>query len=125
VKLKRFDTINVIPFIDIMLVLLVIVLTTATFIYQGHIKVDLPAAKGSAQLPKTKEYTISITKEGNYFFEKKKLSLEQLKKRITDVSHDDTILLMSDKEANFHYYVTLMSLLKDTGHEKVVIVTKN
>lgn len=46
---KRFDSINVIPFIDIMLVLLVMVLTTATFIKQGIIPVDLPQAKASEQ----------------------------------------------------------------------------
>lgn len=46
---KRFDQINVIPFIDIMLVLLVMVLTTATFIKQGIIPVDLPEAKKSGQ----------------------------------------------------------------------------
>ena len=39
---KKFDSINVIPFIDIMLVLLVMVLTTATFIKQGVIPVNLP-----------------------------------------------------------------------------------
>ncbi len=41
-RMKRIDTINVIPFIDIMLVLLVMVLTTATFIRTGLIPVDLP-----------------------------------------------------------------------------------
>ena len=41
---KRFDEINVIPFIDIMLVLLVMVLTTATFINQGVIPIELPTA---------------------------------------------------------------------------------
>jgi len=44
---KRFDEINVIPFIDIMLVLLVMVLTTATFIKQGVITVEFPEAASS------------------------------------------------------------------------------
>jgi len=46
---KKFDSINVIPFIDIMLVLLVMVLTTATFIKQGVIPVALPEAKATAK----------------------------------------------------------------------------
>ena len=47
---KKFDSINVIPFIDIMLVLLVMVLTTATFIKQGVIPVNLPEAKATDQI---------------------------------------------------------------------------
>ena len=43
--MKKFDQINVIPFIDIMLVLLAIVLMTATFIAQGKIDVNLPTSK--------------------------------------------------------------------------------
>ncbi len=44
--MKRFDQINVIPFIDIMLVLLAIVLTTATFISQGRLDINVPTATG-------------------------------------------------------------------------------
>ncbi|OYV24794.1 MAG: energy transducer TonB, partial [Halothiobacillus sp. 20-54-6] len=57
--MRRFDQINVIPFIDIMLVLLAIVLTTATFIAQGEISVNLPEAK-SAQ-PVSIEPVLMIT----------------------------------------------------------------
>ena len=53
---KRFDSINVIPFIDIMLVLLVMVLTTATFIRQGIINVDLPTTKGATKKQNNKNY---------------------------------------------------------------------
>ena len=52
---KKFDEINVIPFIDIMLVLLVMVLTTATFIKQGVIPVNLPEAKQQRNRIKTKK----------------------------------------------------------------------
>ena len=48
--MKKFDQINVIPFIDIMLVLLAIVLMTATFIAQGKIDVNLPTSKAPATL---------------------------------------------------------------------------
>ena len=57
---KRFDSINVIPFIDIMLVLLVMVLTTATFIKQGVIPVALPTAKASTKEDVKKELKSSI-----------------------------------------------------------------
>lgn len=53
--MKRFDQINMIPFIDIMLVLLAIVLTTATFVSQGLIEVNLPNAQQVSEAPGDKE----------------------------------------------------------------------
>ena len=63
-RMKRVDSINVIPFIDIMLVLLVMVLTTATFIRTGLIPVDLPEAKGTAAEHKPSEFKLTIQKDG-------------------------------------------------------------
>ena len=67
-QLKKFDSINVVPFIDIMLVLLVIVLTTATFVAKGIIPVDLSEGKSSQKLTKNKELTITIKQNGDIFF---------------------------------------------------------
>ena len=49
------DSINIVPFIDIMLVLLVIVLTSATFIAQGKIPIAIPKAQGSDSINKTQK----------------------------------------------------------------------
>lgn len=49
--MKRFDTINVIPFIDIMLVLLAIVLTTASFIATGKLDIAVPQSSSTEALP--------------------------------------------------------------------------
>jgi len=70
---KRFDQINVIPFIDIMLVLLVMVLTTATFIKQGVIPVELPHAKGSQKEELKKRYLFMSMLWVRCFLKKKKL----------------------------------------------------
>src|SRR5690606_34908116 len=61
---KRIDTINVIPFIDIMLVLLAIVLTTATFISRGVIEVDYPESAATAGAAPEDSFEISITADG-------------------------------------------------------------
>ena len=62
-KRERFDKINVVPFIDIVLVLLVIVLATASFINKKSVKVDLPTAS-SKTVTEKKAIMISIDKEG-------------------------------------------------------------
>ena len=71
-KRKPMSSMNVIPFIDIMLVLLVMVLTTATFIRQGIIPIDLPDAKSSDKKSDNKEVTIYVTKNGELFYDKEK-----------------------------------------------------
>ena len=121
---KRFDEINVIPFIDIMLVLLVMVLTTATFIKQGVIPVNLPEAKATDKEDIKKEVTVYVNAKGEMFFEKEKVSVEDLEKKLSEISKKQTVVLRSDKESKFQDFVSVMDILKRLGHEQLYIVTK-
>ncbi len=122
---KKFDQINVIPFIDIMLVLLVMVLTTATFIKQGIIPVDLPEAKASAKEDVKKEVTVYVNAKGELFFEKEKVDLASLEKKLSAISKKQTVVLRSDKASKFQDFVSVMDILKRLGHEQLYIVTKD
>lgn len=121
---KRFDSINVIPFIDIMLVLLVMVLTTATFIKQGVIPVNLPQAKATDKEDVKKEVTVYVNAQGELFFEKEKVDLATLESKLSAVSKKQTVVLRSDKESKFQDFVSVMDILKRLGHEQLYIVTK-
>lgn len=121
---KRFDEINVIPFIDIMLVLLVMVLTTATFIKQGAIAVDLPNAKTSEQENIQKEITIYVNSKGEIFLESQKVSADELQAKLSQISPEQVVALKSDKESRFQDFVTVMDILKRLNHEQLYIVTK-
>jgi len=121
---KKFDSINVIPFIDIMLVLLVMVLTTATFIKQGVIPVALPEAKASAKKDVKKEVTIYVNAKGEMFLEKEKVTALTLEEKLSKISKDQTVVLRSDKESRFQDFVTVMDILKRLHHEQMYIVTK-
>ena len=121
---KRFDEINVIPFIDIMLVLLVMVLTTATFIKQGVIPVELPEAKASKKEDVKKEITVYVNAKGEMFFEKEKVDAKNLEQRLSGIAKDQTVVLRSDKESRFQDFVTVMDILKRLKHEQLYIVTK-
>lgn len=123
-NLKRFDQINVIPFIDIMLVLLVMVLTTATFIKQGIIPVDLPEAKESQKKEDKREYTVYITKTGELHLDKSPVTAQLLEEKLSGIPKDATVVLRSDKEATFQDFVTVMDILKRLKHEQLYIVTK-
>jgi len=123
-KHKPMASMNVIPFIDIMLVLLVMVLTTATFIRQGIIPVDLPEAKAADKKSENKEVTIYVTKKGEIFLDKDRMNLEELRSRLSELSKKDTVVLRSDKESRFQDFVHVMDILKKLNHESLYIVTK-
>ena len=122
---KKFDEINVIPFIDIMLVLLVMVLTTATFIKQGIIPVELPSAKATTKENLKKEVTIYVNAKGEIYIDKEKLDLKTLEERLSAISKKQTVVLRSDKESKFQDFVNVMDILKRLKHEQLYIVTKN
>lgn len=123
-SLKKFEQINVIPFIDIMLVLLVMVLTTATFIKQGVIPVELPEAKSQKKDEKQNEINVYIKANGELYFDKDRVDAKELETKLAALSKDQTVVLRSDKESKFQDFVTVMDILKRLEHEQLYIVTK-
>jgi biopolymer transport protein ExbD len=123
-KMKRMDTINVIPFIDIMLVLLVMVLTTATFIKTGLIPVDLPNSSATASDHKPTEMKLTIKKDGTLWIdETTSVSIEQFEQKVQEGGKEMTVVLYSDKDAAFQNFVGVMDVLKRLNHEQLYIVT--
>ncbi|BCD60730.1 MULTISPECIES: biopolymer transporter ExbD [unclassified Nitratiruptor] len=121
-RIKRFDQINVIPFIDIMLVLLVIVLTTATFIAKGVIPIDLPKAGSAKELP-VKKIDISITKDGTIYLEKEKVDTRLLVQKLKTYNTKSSILIRSDKNAKFETFIEVLDLLKSNGYNNIAVET--
>lgn len=121
---ERFDKINVVPFIDIVLVLLVIVLATASFINKKSVKVDLPTAS-SKTVSEKKAISISIDKEGKYFYEKTPLSLENLQEKLKKLDpKTDIISLQTDQKTEFQKFVSIVDILKEKGFKNLSIITK-
>jgi len=122
---QKFDSINVVPFIDIMLVLLVIVLTTASFIQTGVIKLDLPTSGSEVKEKSEKELKISIKSSGEIFFDKTKINKEEVEKELLKHAKKTPIHLYCDKEAQFEKFVFLLDILKRNSYENLGIITKN
>lgn len=122
--MKRFDQINVIPFIDIMLVLLAIVLTTATFISQGQIEINLPVANSAKQIEEqAKKLTISVNAENLIYLEDKQLDIEKLSLALKSVDKATSIVFRVDKKVIFEKFVQIIDLLKTHKLEKFSIIT--
>lgn len=120
-RLPRRDGLNIVPFIDIMLVLLAIVLSVATFISQGHIKIQVPESNSAEAIKDEKKLSIMLDKDSKIYIDEVEVSLEEAKKRIFEIESRVLVELVSDKEARFQAFIDILDILKEKGHEKFVI----
>ena len=122
--MKRMDQINVIPFIDIMLVLLAIVLTTATFISEGRLEIRLPEATSDAHPEAERQIEIAIKADGGLFFEAAPLAPEELGARLDPLGAETPIVLRVDAAARFDRFVAVVDQLKARRLERLTILTR-
>ncbi len=122
--MKKFDTINVIPFIDIMLVLLAIVLATASFISQGKIEVNVPKSQSKVKVKQDDlAELITINKDGEFFYKDKPITIESLDETLSKLGEERKITIKIDAETNFQNFVRVTDLLTKYGLKKVTVVT--
>lgn len=123
-SIPRRDGLNIVPFIDIMLVLLAIVLSVSTFIAQGHIKVNLPSSSSSQNPQEDKKVTIKVDSESKIYLDDIAINEDELEKKIAALDKNDLVVLKNDKDSKFSSFISIMDVLKKAGHEKFAIVTE-
>lgn len=123
-QIKKFNDINVVPFIDIMLVLLVIVLTTATFVAKGIIPVDLPSSNTATPQDDKKNLTITIKQNGEILFDKQIVLEGDVAKELSKYEVDTPIHINCDKEAKFDLFVSVLDSLEEKEFKNLGIITK-
>ncbi len=115
--------INVTPFVDVMLVLLIIFMVTAPLLQQG-IDVNLPQAKGK-DLPPEERITLVIKKGGMIFMNDKPMSMSEIKQKLTAISKlNPNVFLKADKDVPYGFVVQVMSDIKEAGIEKLGMITE-
>lgn len=122
-RLNKKDGLNVVPFIDIMLVLLAIVLSISTFIAQGKIAIELPSADSSIQEYEDKKLSVVINKDNKIFIDDKEVDEQELKSKLNSIDEKTLVELKSDKDAKFDNFVKVIDILKLKGHENFAIST--
>lgn len=121
--MKKFDSINVIPFVDILLVLLAIVLMTSTFIAKGIIPVELPKTASSEKMEST-TVVISIYEDGKLFLEKEPISLERLREHLDPLRLETHISINCDKKTPFEFFVGVLEALTVRHFRNIDIITE-
>ncbi|MDI6744779.1 MAG: protein TolR [Thermodesulfovibrionales bacterium] len=115
--------INVTPFVDVMLVLLIIFMVTAPLLQQG-IDVNLPQAKGK-DLPPEERITLIVKKGGIIFMNDKPMSMSEIKQKLTAISKlNPNVFLKADKDVPYGFVVQVMSDIKEAGIEKLGMITE-
>ncbi|EXJ16209.1 biopolymer transporter ExbD [Imhoffiella purpurea] len=122
--MKRIDQINVLPFIDIMLVLLAIVLTTATFIGEGRLEIRLPDSTSQPAPPPPGAVEIGVDADGSYYLDAEPVTTERLATELDALDRSTPILLRVDAAARFEHFVAIVDQLKARRLERLTILTR-
>lgn len=131
-KRKPMAEINVVPYIDVMLVLLIIFMVTAPLLMQG-VKVDLPKVDTAPVDSNDDPLIVSVKKDGTYYINlgeehEKAIDLEAVGKKVQIVLRrkpQTSVLVWGDAEVAYQKVIQLMASLQDAGAVSVGLVTES
>ena len=123
---EPMSEINVTPFVDVMLVLLIIFMVTAPLLTVG-VQVDLPETSADTLPEETEPLTLTINSKGEVFIQETKIEFDNLIKKILAVSNNRTdtrIYVRGDKTINYGRVLEVMGKLSGSGFTKVALISE-
>ena len=125
-KKEPMSEINVTPFVDVMLVLLIIFMVTAPLLTVG-VQVDLPETSADTLPEESEPLTLTINSKGEVFIQETKIEFDNLIKKILAVSNNRTdtrIYVRGDKTINYGRVLEVMGKLSGSGFTKVALISE-
>ena len=119
--------INVTPFVDVMLVLLIVFMVTAPLLTVG-IKVDLPKVKATALTDIKDPIEITVKLDGAVYIGESKVEVENLIPRLNAITEQNTearIYIRGDRVVAYGRIMEIMSIINSAGYIKVALITQN
>jgi len=119
--------INVTPFVDVMLVLLIVFMVTAPLLTVG-IKVDLPKVKATALTDIKDPIEITVKLDGEVYIGESKVEVENLIPRLNAITEQNTearIYIRGDRIVAYGRIMEIMSIINSAGYIKVALITQN
>ena len=115
--------INVTPFVDVMLVLLIIFMVTAPLLQQG-IDVNLPKAKGK-DMPPEERIALVIKRDQKIYMNETPVTVGEMRRKLESISKmNPNVFLKADKDVPYGLVVEVMGEIKEAGIEKLGMVTE-
>ncbi len=124
--MQSMNEINLIPLIDIMLVLMIIFLVTAT-VLNPTVPLDLPKTSASVQQTPPKVVQISIDKDAGVYWDDQPITLTQLESRLASESQQQPqppIRLSADKDARYETVAQVLALASQAQMDKIAFVSQ-
>ncbi len=121
---ESFTGINIIPLVDIMLVLITIVLITSNFMVRGLIPVNLPRSESAAADTIKEVISVGMTKDGLLYLQEEMVSLEELPFKLGAFDKGLPVIVSADRELTLQPFVSVVDTLKKTGFAKISIQTE-
>ncbi|MFL2892715.1 MAG: protein TolR [Candidatus Pelagibacter sp.] len=123
---EPISEINVTPFVDVMLVLLIIFMVTAPLLTVG-VQVDLPESSADTLPEENEPLTLTINSKGEIFIQETKVEYEKIIAKILAVSNNRTntrIFVRGDKTINYGRVLEIMGMLSGSGFTKVALISE-
>ena len=117
--------INVTPFVDVMLVLLIIFMVAAPLLTVG-VPIELPDTKAEALNSDTQPITISINEAGQVFLQETEIPIEEIVAKLSAIAkngYEERIYMRGDREADYGKVMKVMARISAAGYKKIGLVT--
>ncbi|MBI4725360.1 MAG: protein TolR [Rhodomicrobium sp.] len=120
--------INVTPFVDVTLVLLIIFMVAAPLLTVG-VPVDLPKSEGSALKSDSEPLTVTVDPQGKVFIQEKEIPLSELQPKLTAITAarkglDEAIFVRGDKATSYGELMQVMGRIANAGYKHISMVTE-
>lgn len=125
-RYQPMSEINVTPFVDVMLVLLIVFMVSAPLLTVG-VPIDLPQSRAKPLEGDTEPLTVSIRADGGVFLQDSEISLDDLVPRLTAIAengYDERIYVRGDQEAGYGAIMRVMGRLNEAGFRRIGLVTE-
>jgi biopolymer transport protein TolR len=124
-RIKLMSEINVTPFVDVMLVLLIIFMVAAPLLTVG-VPIDLPETQAKALNSETQPITISVNQEGQVFLQETEIPVEEVVPKlqaIAQTGYDERIYVRGDRSADYGTVMRVMARVSAAGYRNLGLVT--
>ncbi len=125
-RYRPMSEINVTPFVDVMLVLLIVFMVTAPLLTVG-VPVDLPKTAARSLSEQRQPLTISLDSAGTLFLQEQEILMPVLVERlraIAEVSKDTRVYLRADRSLDYGRVMQVMSTIQASGFHRIALVTE-
>jgi len=122
---EPMSEINVTPFVDVMLVLLIIFMVAAPLLTVG-VPIDLPQSQAKPLEANTEPLTISIRSDGNLFLQESPIEFEELEARLLAIAengYEERIFVRADKDTDYGSVMRVMGRMNQAGFRRIGLVT--